>query len=144
MERLRGRLSRNPEVDSVEINLRSGSVLVVGAQTERLRQALEELMQLVADAGPGGLPEVGVEATVEVVKELDGRLGRITNGRVRLRALVPAAFISMGIRQLLRQGFTVGSAPWYVLMYYGVDSFLKLYPELAPQASRQGVPKGTP
>jgi hypothetical protein len=34
---------------------------------------------------------------------------------------------------LIAEGLTVGAVPWYVLVYYGVDSFLKLYPEHAPQ-----------
>jgi copper chaperone CopZ len=144
MELLKERLSQNPAVDSVQVNPRSGSVLVVGDETERLRNALEQVMWVVDNAGPEGLPEVGVEATVEVVKGLDSHLARLTNGRVTLRALVPAAFISLGMRQLLSQGLTVGSIPWYVLIYYGVDSFLKLYPEHAPQAREGDAKKETP
>ena len=46
---------------------------------------------------------------------------------------MPAAFVSVGVRQLLAEGLTLGTVPWYVLIYYGVDSFLKLYPEHAPK-----------
>ena len=144
MELLRERLSHSSGVDSVRINPRSGSVLVTGAQTERLRDAVERLMRVVEDAGPEGLPELGVEATVGVVKKVDDQLARLTNSRLRLRTLVPAAFVSLGVRQLLKQGLSVGSVPWYVLIYYGVDSFMKLYPEHAPKASREGTQKETP
>jgi hypothetical protein len=134
MEQLRVGLSSNPDVGAVHVNPRSGSVLVTGPDTERLWEALQNLMMVIQEAGPERAPELGVQATVAAINELDGRLAAFTNGRVRLRALVPAAFITLGIRQLIAEGLTLGSVPWYVLIYYGVDSFLKLYPEHAPKA----------
>jgi hypothetical protein len=49
--------------------------------------------------------------------------------------------VALGLRQLARDGLTVGAVPWYVLIYYGADSFLKLYPEHRPEATRDaGLP----
>lgn len=143
MELLREQLSHDPNVDLAEVNARSGSVLVLGGQTDQLRQALENVLDVVQKAGPEGLPELGVDAVVDTVKQVDDRLARVTNGRVSLRVLVPATFIAVGLRQLLRQGLSAGAIPWYVLFYYGVDSFLKLYPEHAPRhpdAAQGGPP----
>jgi hypothetical protein len=142
LDALREQLASHPDVDAVKVNARSGSILVVGPDLERLRGALQECLVLVEKGGPDGIPELGLEATVEVVRELDRRLSRVTDGRVSIRALVPATFIAMGVRQLIAQGLTVGSVPWYVLIYYGVDSLLKLYPELAPRAKVGGVETG--
>lgn len=135
MERVRQRLARHPDVQSVEVSERTGSVLVLGTQTERLRAALEEFLELVEEApSPEAVRDRGVETAVTLVKDLDDRLAWATGGRLQLRWLIPATFVGFGVRQLIAQGLTIGSVPWYVLVYYGVDSFLKLYPEHAPQA----------
>jgi hypothetical protein len=70
-----------------------------------------------------------------MVRAADVRLQAATHGRISLRWLVPAAFVAPGLRQLAREGFTVGTVPWYVLLYYGADSFLKLYPEDRPETT---------
>jgi uncharacterized protein YjhX (UPF0386 family) len=144
LDALRKQLASHSHVDAVEVNTRSGSILVLGPDLERLRGALRECLVLVEKGGPDRIPELGLEATVEVVRELDRRLSGITGGRVSIRALVPATFIAMGVRQLIAQGLTLGSVPWYVLIYYGVDSLMKLYPELAPKPRVRGVETGEP
>ncbi|HLH68647.1 MAG TPA: hypothetical protein VKY90_06365 [Candidatus Dormibacteraeota bacterium] len=134
-------LARHPAVDAVRTNVRTGSILVTGEPVAPLRQAVGEFLELVQEEGPERLPTVGVQAAVDLVKEVDGLLARVTGGRLSLRWLVPAAFVTVGIRQLLAQGLAVGTVPWYVLIYYGVDSFLKLYPEYAPTpAHRRSTP----
>ncbi|HEY4025812.1 MAG TPA: hypothetical protein VGO86_05215 [Candidatus Dormibacteraeota bacterium] len=132
MDLVRRRLDANPDVDSVTVDLRTGSILVLGSSTERLRAALDTVVDIVEEAGPEGLPEAGVVVAVDLVRDLDRRLAAATAGRVSLRWLVPAAFLTIGVRQLIRQGLTAGQIPWFVLIYYGVDSFLKLNPEYAP------------
>jgi hypothetical protein len=134
MERLRGQLSAHPAVESVEVNERTGSVLVHGTVTSELEDALGQALELVSEAGPENVPEAGVESLVLMVKDVDSRLQRATSSRLSLRWLVPAAFIGVAVRQLMREGLTIGNVPWYVLLYYGVDSFLKLYPHHAPKA----------
>ncbi|MDQ6691903.1 MAG: hypothetical protein M3Z13_03960, partial [Candidatus Dormibacteraeota bacterium] len=59
--------------------------------------------------------------------------------RLSLKWIVPATFATMGVRQLMIQGFKLGTIPWYVLLYYGADSFMKLYPEHAPQPDGGGI-----
>ncbi|HZV53176.1 MAG TPA: hypothetical protein VFD49_25860 [Candidatus Dormibacteraeota bacterium] len=133
---LERRLARHPAVGGVETNPRTGSILVTGAAGAPLREALEEFFELVQEEGPERLPEVGVQVAVDLVKRVDGQLAHVTGGRLSLRWLVPAVFVTFGVRQLLAQGLTVGAVPWYVLVYYGIDSFLKLYPEYAPGPGR--------
>jgi hypothetical protein len=133
LERLRERLAAHPDVDSVEIDERTGSVLVRGASNERLRAALAPVVELVEESGPEGVPQAGVNLAVQLVRGLDGRLQAATGGHLSLRWLVPATFAAAAIRQLIRQGLSAEALPWYVLLYYAVDSFLKLYPEHAPK-----------
>lgn len=125
------RLESDAAVSRVTVNARSGSILVEGDHTDSLRSALEGVLEIVEQAGPGKAGDVGVAAAVALVRRADQRLGALTDGKLSLRWLVPAAFITFGVRQLLAQGLTLGNLPWYVLMYYGLDSFLKLYPEHA-------------
>lgn len=132
MARLQVRLGQHAAVARAEVNPQTGSVLVFGADARELRAALYEFLDLVEEAGPAGMDAVGVEVAVGLVREIDRKLRRRTRGWVSLRWAVPASFIALGFRQLLRQGLSVGAVPWYVLLYYGVDSFLKLYPEHAP------------
>ena len=124
-------------VNRVTVNHRSGSILVEGDNTDLLHSALQEVVNVFEQATPDTAANAGVEAAVNAVKRADEKLGEMTGRRVSLRWLVPAAFIAVGIRQLLAQGFTVGTVPWYVVIYYGVDSFLKLYPEHAPRPGPQ-------
>jgi Heavy metal associated domain 2 len=133
MDRLRRQLSAHPAVDSVEVNHRTGSVLVHGEVATELEGAVRESLELVEEAGPENVPEAGVESVVLLVREVDRKLRRTTGSRLSLRWLVPTAFVGVGLRQLVREGLTLGSVPWYVLIYYGVDSFLKLYPQHAPK-----------
>ena len=139
-ERARGHLQSHPAVGSVIVNQRSGSVLVEGEDTSSLRGALSEVFDIVERSGEPG--EAGVEAAVAIVKNLDARLGEATQGKLSLRWLVPTAFIAFGVRQLIREGPTIGAVPWYVLIYYGADAVLKLYPEHAPQPRAR--PAGRP
>jgi len=117
----------------VEVNRRTGSVLVHGDETEGLQKALGDSLEIVEEAGPENLPEAGVEAVVVLLQGIDRRIMGSTRSRFSLRWLVPASFVAIALRQLLRDGLTAGEIPWFVLLYYGVDSFIKLYPQHAPK-----------
>jgi hypothetical protein len=131
MARVRDRLNSNAAVSAVDMNLRTGSVLVRGTDEENLLEALRDVLVVVSD--PVRAIEPGVEAMVGLVKRADDKVRTATAGRLSLRWLVPTAFVAVGVRQLIAEGLTIGAVPWYVLIYYGVDSFLKLYPEYAPR-----------
>lgn len=133
MEDIHERLREHPQVQHVEVNSATGSVLVTGNNAGHLQSALGDVLTLIESFEEDRTREAGIEATVELVRRADEKLRTATSGRFSLRVLVPTVFVSLGIRQLLRQGLTVGTIPWYVLIYYGIDSFLKLYPQYAPQ-----------
>ncbi len=127
-------LGSHAGVHRVTVNRSSGSILVEGEQNEPLRSALKEVFEIFQESqSPEDAAEKGVDLVASLVREFDSRLMEMTGYRVTLRWLVPAVFISAGVRQILAQGFALGNIPWYVLIYYGVDSFLKLYPEYAPE-----------
>lgn len=133
-ERAQRRLESSAGVSRVSVNARSGSILVEGDHTGSLLSALHDVVEIFERAGPDEVPNAGVEAAVTLVKSVDQKIGELTGGKLSLRWLVPAAFVTLGVRQVLAQGLTLGTIPWYVLIYYGLDSFLKLYPQHAPRA----------
>jgi hypothetical protein len=133
LERIRAHVRDLSGVEGVEVNHRTGSVLVRCIDLEAVRSAIAEICELLTPAVDEEA-KGGTDAIVATVRMADRRLQVLTNGRLSLRLIVPGAFIAFGIRQLLRTGLTVGSVPWYVLLYYGVDTFLKLNPQHAPAA----------
>lgn len=134
LHRVQESLESHPAVGKVTVNARTGSILLEGAHSDGLHAALDDVLEIFESGSPEEAAEAGVAQAVDAVKRLDQQLGVLTGGRLSLRWLVPTAFITVGVRQLLAQGVTIGAIPWYVLIYYGVDSFLKLYPEHAPKA----------
>lgn len=143
MEAVGRRLHANYGVQSVEVNPATGSILVQGADTHSLRAALNGAFSIVERAKQEGVGEMGVESAVSLIKQLDRKLSDATGRRISIRWAVPAVFVTVGMRQAVVQGFSIGVIPWYVLLYYGVDSFLKLFPEYAPQAPPQGQTEQT-
>ncbi len=135
MEKVRAHVADLDEVHDVDVNYRTGSVLIHSSDADRVRQALQSVLDLVPIEREN---QTQVNALVAAVKLGDDRLKAASRGRVSLRWVVPGAFFAIGVRQLMKTGFTVGTVPWYVLLYYGADAFIKLYPEHAP-ATKQGV-----
>jgi hypothetical protein len=137
MQEIKQRIQDHPGVRGVEVNPTTGSVLVTGEHNDQIRQALDSALVLVESLQGGEPSEKAVETVVGAVKAADSRVLEATAGRVSLKWLVPASFVAVGLRQLIAQGLTAGSVPWYVLLYYGVDSFLKLNPEHAPSSESE-------
>ncbi len=135
IERIRSHVAEIDAVDEVHVNERTGSILIHSSSAARVREALQTVLELAPFERQ---TETQVNTLVAAVRLGDDRLKEASRGRVSLRWLVPAAFFTIGVRQLMNTGFTIGTVPWYVLLYYGADSFLKLYPEHAP-ATKQGV-----
>jgi len=135
IERIRSHVAEIDAVDEVHVNQRTGSILIHSSNGPRVREGLQTVLDLAPFERQA---QTQVNALVAAVRLGDDRLKAASKGRVSLRWVVPAAFFTIGVRQLMNTGFTIGTVPWYVLLYYGADSFLKLYPEHAP-ATKQGV-----
>ncbi|MCX7596144.1 MAG: DUF5132 domain-containing protein [Fischerella sp.] len=63
---------------------------------------------------------------INVIADVNTDVGRITNGVVDLRLLLPLGFSVLAIRQLFIKGLQIDEIPWYVLAWYAFDSFMKL------------------
>jgi Heavy metal associated domain 2 len=136
LHQIKRRMEAQPGITNVEVSSRTGSVLVMSDSDDLIDEALHEAFELVSAVETGEASEEAVRTLVTAVSEADRRIRTLTGGYVSLRWAVPAMFASAGVRQLFAQGLTLGNIPWYVLLYYGVDSFLKLYPEHSPSGPR--------
>lgn len=137
MEQIKKQIESQPGIRSVNVNPTTGSVVVTGDHNHQIHEALDTAVQLVESLQEGEPAPKAVEALVGAVKLADSRLRQTTGDRISLKWLVPGAFVGVGLRQLLAEGLTIGAVPWYVLLYYGVDSFLKLNPEHAPKGESE-------
>jgi hypothetical protein len=63
---------------------------------------------------------------IHVVADVNGDIGRITNGVIDLRLLLPLGLGALAIRQLIVKGIDIDEIPWYTLTWYAFDSFIKL------------------
>lgn len=58
---------------------------------------------------------------------LDRRLRRATGDRVDLRTLLPIGFAALAVREIIVTSGQLPAIPWYVLLWYAFDSYLKLH-----------------
>ncbi|NWF60777.1 MAG: DUF5132 domain-containing protein [Fischerella sp.] len=63
---------------------------------------------------------------INVISDVNTDVGRITNGVIDLRLLLPLGFSALAVRQLFIKGLQIDEIPWYVLAWYAFDSFMKL------------------
>ena len=74
------------------------------------------------DEGPSRLARV-----INVrLRLLDRRLRRATGDRVDLRTIVPIGFAGLAIREIMASSARLPAIPWYVLLWYAFDSYLRL------------------
>lgn len=74
------------------------------------------------------------QSVIEFWRKVDDRVRQGTGGSIDARTLLPVGLAALATRELLANGLT--AAPWYVLLWYSFDSFLKLRkPETPPNQS---------
>ncbi len=136
MAKIAKALNAHPDVHDVRTNLQTGSIVIHHADQDNWTDEFSAILQ---DLGVvlGSVTDVDLpisEGKSEVAKDLTGavsdlndRVGKATNGVVDLRLLVPVGLATLAVRELIRNGWEFEAAPWYVLMWYAFDSFIKLH-----------------
>ncbi len=133
MARLAEILNDCSKVRCVSTNLYTGSLVVYHEHDglQDIEEKLKDIGVILANAVDLGIPgEGGTESAyslADAVSDLDRRLGLATNGFLNLRLLVPLGFGVMAFFQLMRRGLQLEAAPWYVLAFAAVDSYIKLH-----------------
>jgi len=145
MKRIASVLKASPEVHEVRANVQTGSIVVYHAQhsgtLDNISATLNDLGVILSSVAEVELPVM--EGKSEVASDLTGavadlnqRVGLATNGVIDLRMLIPIGLGALAIRQGLRNGWLIESAPWYVLAYYAFDSFIKLHYTAEPPTNK--------
>lgn len=136
MARISKALQAHPDVHDVRTNVQTGSIVVHHAHKDN---SLDEISGVLQDLGiilcsisnvelpfTQGKSEVAADLT-DAVADLNERVGQATHGFVDLRMLVPVGLATLSLRELIRNGWEIEAAPWYVLAWYAFDSFIKLH-----------------
>lgn len=145
MERIAKALKTAPEVQDVTTNVQTGSIVVHhdshSNSLNNISATLQDLgvvLGYVTDAelpSGDGKSEVASNLT-DAVADLNKQVAQATNGVVDLRLLIPVGLGALAVRQLMRNGLQIETAPWYVLAYYAFDSFIKLHYTEDPETTK--------
>ena len=125
MARLARALEEFPYVSRVDTNLQTGTILV-----HHEEGVLEDIRCRLKDLGVILMAATGVEVPTKwltnAVSDLDMRITSQTKGILNVKLLVPLGFGALAILQLVRRGFQLEGAPWYILAYFALESFRRL------------------
>jgi len=133
-EAVHSALAERPGVLQVRVTPLAGSLLVrydpARAQLADLTAALQRAGLHIAPAVAEPPPARPDEPTAlgqlidRLAGQLDERVDRATGHRLDLRTLLPVGLGALALRELLAG--RVQAAPWYVLLWWSFDSYLKL------------------
>jgi hypothetical protein len=128
-------------VQSVEVNERTGSVLVhhdsQDGTLESINSAVAEVASEIFEiAAEEEFPAVSTMAAYlrNRVRKLNSSVSHATDHKLDLRSGVPLFLLGASALRLVREGAFWGEVPAFVLFYYAWDSFLKLNPHAIPGA----------
>jgi hypothetical protein len=137
VRRIAGRVERAEHVRGVQVNPTTGSLMVRFGADDPVDLIIDELRLLgfeVAKAFASKPTTVrtqtrGAAAIENVMSRANSKLHLMTHGHLDIRLAVPAIYMLLGIRNLVRQRGRLRDATWYQLMYWAFDSFFKLHEE---------------
>jgi hypothetical protein len=72
-----------------------------------------------------GKSEVAKEV-INIISDLNTDVGKMTNGVVDLRVILPLGIGLLSLRQLLTKGLELEEIPWYILAWYAFDMFARM------------------
>lgn len=146
VRQMAGRVERAQHVRGVEVNPATGSMLVKFSADDPIDLVIDELRLLGFEVAKAfeAKPAVvhtqsrGAAAIENVMSRANSQLHLMTRGHLDIRLAVPAIYMLLGVRNLVRQRGRLGDAAWYQLMYWAFDSFFKLHEETTVKGDRSG------
>jgi copper chaperone CopZ len=138
------RLEKVPGVREVEVNERTGSILVhhdeakegalesFGSAIEEVAlEAFEALLDLEGETVPG--LSIISNTLKERLSGLDTRVASATGNWFDLKTLVPLGFVGLALFKTLKDKALWNEVPAFVLLYYAYDSYMKFHgPSVRP------------
>jgi heavy-metal-associated domain-containing protein len=146
VRQIAGRVERAEHVHGVEANPTTGSLLVRFSADDPLDLIIDELALLGFDIAsaferkPANVhTQTRTAAVIEnVMSRANSQLHLMTRGHIDIRLAVPAIYMLLGVRNLMRQRGRLRDATWYQLMYWAFDSFFKLHEEQTVKGATPG------
>ncbi len=147
VNRIRRSIATVPGVKDVEINDRTGSILV---QHEEQPGMLDSLAVAFEDVAGDIFQEITTTEIDEILPgasilgyiikrrfgELDSRLSNASNNMIDLKMLLPIGFLLAGLHKVAKNRNWFDQVPAWVLLYYAYDSYLKFHgPSVRPANS---------
>ncbi len=137
LARLRQAISELDGVTRCDANQRATSLVIhyddAGLDMDRLADAVGGLAP--EEAAGGDPPDLAHERHPHsrVARglnarfvALDRRIRQLTGHRVDLKVAVPVGFGVLAARQIITSSGSLPAIPWYVLLWYAFDSYLRL------------------
>lgn len=129
-------LNQNVAIYRVKANVYASSITIFYEQEklnyEDIRHILQNLSIIVSKipfkkfSSPVGSSDAAF-AVKRIASNLNQDVKRLTKGAIDLRFLFSLSLMVLALRQLLIKGLQLEAIPWYVLAWYGFDSFIKLH-----------------
>jgi hypothetical protein len=123
LARLAEGLQASPQVSEVSTNLYAGTLIVHHKEKADIAAELKDLGVIAMAAG--GL-ETSAMPLTDAVLDLENHVGPTLGSLLDLKLLVPLGFGALAVLQIARRGLEIGGAPWYLLAYFALESFVKL------------------
>ncbi len=130
-------ISDTKGVQSVEINSRTGSVLihhdedpeVLNKVGDALEEVAGELFEAILEAEGVEIPGLSIIAHVirESLSHVDNHLANATNNLIDLKMLVPVSFFGAGVIQARRNLGWFNQMPAWMLFYFAYDAYMKFH-----------------
>ena len=136
--------TNRPGIGEVRRNQAAGSLIVhydtqhyPGNSLSDVLQDLDVIMGTVLEAphlvepaaGPGQSQAALSLATA--LDDLDHHISAFTGRSLNLRVLFPFGLAGVGLRQILKNGLMLDTAPGWLLLWLAFDAFVKLHPHSA-------------
>ena len=135
--RLTDSVKRVNKVKSVEVNPRTGSMLVyheedtevLGSLQDALGEVASELIEAALEAEAISFPGLSIVAHLigKTMGKADTHLSNVTNNVVDLKTMLPVSFLAAGITQSLRSGAFLAPVPNWVFFYMAYDTYMRFH-----------------
>jgi hypothetical protein len=135
--RITDSIKRVNTVNSVEVNARTGSMLVyheedteiLGSLQGALGEVAGELIEAALEAEAMSFPGLSIVAHLigKTMGKADTHLSTATNNLVDLKTMLPVTFVAAGIAQSLRSGVFLGPVPNWVFFYLAYDTYMRFH-----------------
>lgn len=148
LENMADALRKAPGVQSVDVNHRTGSILVhhhehpsiLNTFEKTIEESSGELLEALVEGGSlqiAGLTFAG-HFIANFVSNVNEQVGAATNKKVSLRTLAPAAMLGLGLMRLKRgqgEDLLMTVSP-IVLFFYAFDLYWRFNVEVSPAVSQ--------